>query len=199
MTDLEHYRILFSKCLAMRNFSTEDVMEKVQVPNSEYVSQIVGTKGCKIMKIISETNTKITTPKRHEESVFCVQGSPENVQCAVSEIEKEVDRIQSQQTIHKRSNKPMIEYRHPVRYRHIGLTIGKGGSTIQTIKRIANVEVDSPSILGTPEFKIVGDYESVLKAISYIEQNIAQKTASGLSSPFNIDLIREALTSVKPY
>lgn len=199
MNDLEKYRVLIEKYMSMKKFSMDDVTETIQVPNSEYVSQIVGTRGCKIMKIISESNTKITTPKRHEESIFKVQGSPENVKLAISEIEKEVNRINNQHNVLRRSSKPVIEYRHPVRYRHIGLTIGKGGSTIQTIKRIANVEVDSPSILGNPEFKIIGDYESVLKAVSYIEQNIAQKTASGLSSPFDIDLIRKALSSMKPY
>lgn len=196
MTDLD--RFFLEKYMPMVKYSLDDVTETVQVPNSEYVSQIVGTRGCKIMKIISESNTKITTPKRHEESVFKVQGSPENVKLAISQIEKEVSRIKSQQNSIRNSSKPVIEYRHPVRYRHIGLTIGKGGSTIQTIKRVANVEVDSPSILGNPEFKIIGDYESVLKAVSYIEQNIAQKTASGLSSPFSIDLIGKALNSIKP-
>ncbi|ESO01692.1 hypothetical protein HELRODRAFT_81412, partial [Helobdella robusta] len=62
--------------------------DKVHVPSSEHVAEIVGRQGCKIKNLRFRTNTYIRTPPRDEEPVFVITGREADVREVRREIEE---------------------------------------------------------------------------------------------------------------
>ena len=72
---------------------TKTVSEKVLVPSSEHVAEIVGKQGCKIKALRTKTSTYIKTPVRGEEPYFTITGHKIDVDRAVKEIKEAADHF----------------------------------------------------------------------------------------------------------
>lgn len=72
---------------------TKTISEKVLVPSSEHVAEIVGKQGCKIKALRTKTSTYIKTPVRGEDPYFVITGHKVDVEKAVKEIQEAADHF----------------------------------------------------------------------------------------------------------
>ena len=66
--------------------NTTNITDRVTVPTSEHVAEIVGRQGCKIKALRNKMNTYIKTPGRGESPLFVITGQKNDVEFAVAEI-----------------------------------------------------------------------------------------------------------------
>ncbi|KAM4810081.1 RNA-binding protein MEX3D [Rhinophrynus dorsalis] len=164
--------------------------ERVPVPSSEHVAEIVGRQGCKIKALRAKTNTYIKTPVRGEEPIFIVTGRKEDVEMAKGEILAAADHFSIIRATRNKTNgipgasqgppnlpgHTTIQVRVP--YRVVGLVVGPKGATIKRIQQKTHTYIITPSRDKEPVFEVTGMPENVDRAREEIEAHITMRTGS---------------------
>eukprot|EP00117_Sycon_ciliatum_P025079 scpid41089/ scgid20896/ RNA-binding protein MEX3B; RING finger and KH domain-containing protein 3 len=178
---------------------SSNITERVSVPSSEHVAEIVGRQGCKIKALRDKTGTYIKTPVRGDEPVFIVTGRPEDVSTARKEILAAAEHFTQIRASRSRGgNASGSQYSMPlsygglaapsrppdnditikvrVPYRVVGLVVGPKGSTIKRIQQTTGTFIVTPSRDREPCFEVTGSAENVEQAKDEIENYIAMRT-----------------------
>lgn len=143
------------------------VKAEVAVPNSQFVSEIVGKQGERIKRLRKETKTCIQTPTKDEKPVFKITGRPAAVEEARRRIVATVEHLTK-----LRSQNVTLTVHVPD---HLtGLVIGKKGSTINAIREATKTYVVSPKRPDT-SFHITGRFDDVHQAREEIEKLIMER------------------------
>ncbi|KAM7023694.1 RNA-binding E3 ubiquitin-protein ligase MEX3C [Acridotheres tristis] len=172
--------------LRRKSFNTT---ERVPVPSSEHVAEIVGRQGCKIKALRAKTNTYIKTPVRGKEPVFVVTGRLEDVATAKREILSAAKHFSLLRASRSRSGGPggsclppvvpgqtTVHVRVP--YCVVGLVVGLRGATIKRIQQQTHTYIVTPCRDKEPVFEVTGTPENVKRAREEIETHIAARTGS---------------------
>ncbi|XP_063721157.1 RNA-binding protein MEX3B-like isoform X2 [Symsagittifera roscoffensis] len=145
------------------------VTERVTVPSSQHVAEIVGRQGCKIQALRNRTNTYIKTPSRVEGTLFVISGQRESVALAVQEIHQASAHFTN---IRAERIRGLVIDRVQVPYRHVGLVVGPRGQKIKQIQTKTSTLIITPIRESEPIFEISGLPENVAKAREEIVSHI---------------------------
>jgi len=158
------------------------VMERVQVPSSQHVAEIVGKKGSMIRELRERTNTYIRTPLLGEQPEFLISGSTENV----AEAKKEILKLSQHFTdlrfpTEETARECKITVKFHVPYASVGLVVGHGGTNIKRIRSMTGTLIVTPKPLQDPIFIVKGPPANVHNAIMQIEGQLRKNKASSRS------------------
>uniref|UniRef100_A0A7E4VDD1 RNA-binding protein MEX3B n=1 Tax=Panagrellus redivivus TaxID=6233 RepID=A0A7E4VDD1_PANRE len=164
-------------------------IERVEVPSSEHVAEIVGRQGCKIKALRTKLDVFIRSPPRGEDPVFVITGRPDDVMEAKREIELAAEHFTQIRASRRHSQGGAPAPGHITAYvrvplRVVGLVVGPKGATVKRIQQNTQTYIQTPSREREPVFEVTGMPHNVEAARREIEQHIFQRTGN---MPITID------------
>ncbi|VDP53623.1 unnamed protein product, partial [Soboliphyme baturini] len=164
---------------------SHNTTERVAVPSSEHVAEIVGRQGCKIKALRAKTNTYIKTPIRGEDPIFVELRRASSVGSrAPGAAPRRRPHFSPTSPTHALSLSLQGGIPAPghvtsylrVPYRVVGLVVGPKGATIKRIQQHTHTYIVTPSRDSEPVFEITGLPDNVSFAKYLIEAHIINRT-----------------------
>ncbi|PAA53094.1 hypothetical protein BOX15_Mlig002859g2 [Macrostomum lignano] len=144
--------------------------ERIQVPSSDHVAEIVGKNGQRIRHLREQLKVWVKTPARDELPVFEITGMPEKLGEAkriILQMSEHFSKVQQERLSRIEPNR--TEERLYVEQDKVGLIVGASGQTIRWVQQLSDTHIATPrkqeSIPGLPSpqthFTICGTRERV--------------------------------------
>ncbi|PAA61459.1 hypothetical protein BOX15_Mlig003758g1 [Macrostomum lignano] len=131
------------------------ITERIQVPSSDHVAEIVGKNGQRIKQLREQLKVWVKTPSRDEPPIFEVTGLPEKLAEAkriILQMSEHFTKVQQERLHRVEPNR--IEDRLYVEQDKVGLIVGASGQTIRWVQQLSDTHIATPrkqeSIPGLP-------------------------------------------------
>ena len=157
------------------------ITQRVAVPSSEHVAEIIGRNGLNIKAIRDNTNASIKTPARGEDPILVISGRPEAVAAARRQVLECADQL------------TQIRVRVPSSV--MGLIIGREGITIKRIQKLTNTRIVTPSRGKEPCFEVTGKPEDTEHAKRAIQRYLTMRTGLSINADCDFEMVDALIAS----
>ncbi|PAA55168.1 hypothetical protein BOX15_Mlig014899g2 [Macrostomum lignano] len=121
------------------------ITERIQVPSSDHVAEIVGKNGLRIKQIREHLKVWVKTPTRDELPIFEVTGVPDKVAEAIRILQQMSEHFtRVQQERQTRTEPTRVEERLYVEQDKVGLIVGASGQTIRWVQQLSDTHIATP-------------------------------------------------------
>ncbi|PAA91621.1 hypothetical protein BOX15_Mlig003787g1 [Macrostomum lignano] len=119
--------------------------ERIQVPSSDHVAEIVGKNGQRIKQLREQLKVWVKTPSRDEPPIFEVTGLPEKLaeaKCHILRMSEHFTKVQQERM--QRTEPNRMEDRLYVEQDKVGLIVGANGQTIRWVQQLSDTHIATP-------------------------------------------------------